>query len=333
MNLSKYINNECGVALMMTLWVMIFLTVIVTEFAYSMRTEVNITKNFRDSIQAYYLARAALNRGIVEILLVESENKKPHYLDPKGRLVFGKDEEGNMQEAPLRKEDLEVGTFEYILTDEESKLNINLMKNDSGYQRHRDKFKGLFMSACGLEEGSELDTIIDSIGDWTDPDDLHKDNGAEDDYYQDLEVSYHCKNREFDTIEELQLVKGMTKEIFAGIADYIRVDKESTNLNVNRNTTNELVLNIVKGEEEATNIIETRKTEPFSDISSHFSIEGIGKAKNSDVEHRIRVLFHKFKRDSRSQKEYNIYLWNDNMINIKELIEATNQAFVEEEEL
>ncbi len=64
----NYIANQRGIALMMVLWVMVFLTVIATEFAFSMRTEANITRNFKEEIQGYYLARAGIALALAEIL-------------------------------------------------------------------------------------------------------------------------------------------------------------------------------------------------------------------------------------------------------------------------
>ena len=56
--------------------------------------------------------------------------------------------------------------------------------------------------------------------DWRDPDKLHRLNGAEDDYYLSLRVPYKAKNGNFETIDELLLVKGMTPEILYGnVAD------------------------------------------------------------------------------------------------------------------
>ena len=41
-------------------------------------------------------------------------------------------------------------------------------------------------------------------------------NGAENDYYQSLNEPYQCKNGNFDSIEELLLVRGVTPELFHG---------------------------------------------------------------------------------------------------------------------
>ena len=67
-----------------------------------------------------------------------------------------------------------------------------------------------------VEVGEQRDIIIDSILDWRDADDLHRVNGAENDYYRSLPEPYDCKNASFDTVEEMLLVRGVTPELFFG---------------------------------------------------------------------------------------------------------------------
>jgi general secretion pathway protein K len=55
--------------------------------------------------------------------------------------------------------------------------------------------------------------------DWRDPDDLHRINGAESDYYQSLPVPYSAKNGPFDTVEDLLWVKGATTALFYGFGE------------------------------------------------------------------------------------------------------------------
>jgi len=68
-------------------------------------------------------------------------------------------------------------------------------------------------------EDMEPMTIINSIKDWLDSGDddaITGLNGAESDYYQDLDPPYTCKNGQFEHIGELILVKGITPELFEG---------------------------------------------------------------------------------------------------------------------
>jgi general secretion pathway protein K len=52
--------------------------------------------------------------------------------------------------------------------------------------------------------------------DWRDPDDLHRANGAENDYYLSLTPAYTAKNGPLDTIEDLLWIRGMTPDLFYG---------------------------------------------------------------------------------------------------------------------
>jgi type II secretory pathway component PulK len=65
-------------------------------------------------------------------------------------------------------------------------------------------------------EDDVAETIADSIVDWRDEDDLHQTNGAESEYYEGLDRPYRCKNAFFDTIDELTLVRGVTRDIYYG---------------------------------------------------------------------------------------------------------------------
>jgi general secretion pathway protein K len=92
-------------------------------------------------------------------------------------------------------------------------------------------------------EETNKETILDSLKDWLDKDDIETPlNGAESDYYEGLEPPYECKNGPFDHISEVRLVKGITPEVFngigelGGIGDYITVHgvekpKDQENLN------------------------------------------------------------------------------------------------------
>jgi len=43
--------------------VLVFLTVIVAEFSTFMRTEINITRNFKEETESYYLALAGIEKA------------------------------------------------------------------------------------------------------------------------------------------------------------------------------------------------------------------------------------------------------------------------------
>src|SRR3990172_8904427 len=125
LNLKSKISNERGVALMMVLWVMVFLTVIVSEFAHSMRVEINITRNFKEEAEALSLSEAGLNLAFAEIL-----KDSDYMVSDEGDVVFVK--KGiNYKESPLENKPMRngiklgSGSIHYSIMDEDSKININ----------------------------------------------------------------------------------------------------------------------------------------------------------------------------------------------------------------
>jgi general secretion pathway protein K len=63
---------------------------------------------------------------------------------------------------------------------------------------------------------AQVDTVVDSILDWRDHDNLTRAHGAESEFYLKRRVPYHAKNAPFDSPEEMLLVRGVTPELFYG---------------------------------------------------------------------------------------------------------------------
>lgn len=296
-----------GVALILVVWVMVILIAIVGEFSSSMRTEINITRNFKEEEGAYQLALAGIEQAKIEILAV----KEPAvmYINEESILIF--DEEA---EEPDRDESLGKGSFKYTITDEDAKININTATVD--------RLKNLFMDS-GVDI-TEVDTIVDSIMDWRDINSLHRLNGAEEDYYSSLEKPYSCKDGPFDVIEELLLVKGITRDIlygsededeenvYEGVAKYLTVYGSG---NININTAQAVVLETNFSAVQADNIINQREEGPISTpvangkvSSSFFTIISTGSNADGTIKRSVKAIIQKKK------KNLETLYWNDNII-------------------
>ena len=200
--MKRCINNESGIALFLVLWVLVLLSVIVGEFCYVMRTEVNITRNFKEATQAYYIATAGLNRAIVE--LVRNVKIPPLVNDAES------DEAETGQRLRVNTDIPPVafggGQFKVRVAGESGKININTADT---------RLLQMMLYRLGLED-EDRDVIVDSILDWRDKDHLHRINGAEDEYYKSLPESYECRDGDFMSVGELLLVKGVTPSIYYG---------------------------------------------------------------------------------------------------------------------
>ena len=204
------LKSENGIVLFLVLWILTLLSVIVGEFCHAMRTEVNITRNFKEETQAYYIAMAGVNRAIAELIRNEAMSQKARYPD-------SEEEEEEIRwrvNTDIPAIYFGDGQFEVKIGNESGKVNIN---------RADRRLLRMIVNGFDLED-SDKDVIVDSILDWRDKNSLHRVNGAEDDYYRSLPEPYECKDDDFDCVEELLLVRGVTVEIFyGGLRDMVTV--------------------------------------------------------------------------------------------------------------
>lgn len=76
--------------------------------------------------------------------------------------------------------------------------------------------------------------ILEAIVDWTDVDrEQAGANGAEDDYYLGQPDPYHAANTPFRSVEELQMVRGVTPQIMRALRPYVTVLEPTEILNIN----------------------------------------------------------------------------------------------------
>jgi len=223
--------SDAGVALIVVLLLLALLLAIVAEFAQAMRLEAVSATNFRSALSESWLAEAGYQRALAEIL----PDALSHELDVNRALVFRRTRLGTPA-APTRLDVLvNPGRVSYRLTDEGARINLN--------RATRDTLDRLLQGA-GVEK-TDRDVIIDSIQDWRDPNEEHRLNGAESDYYLALPVPYRSKNADFDSVDELLQVRGVTPELLygragtPGLAEYLTVFGTGV---INVNTANPQVL-------------------------------------------------------------------------------------------
>lgn len=214
-----------GIALIMVLWILAVLMVIVLSASYMTRTETHATLTFKTSVEERFLAEAGIEKAILELLyrrLNPSDTENIWRID-----------------CTPYKVETDGGYAIVTITDESSKVDIN---------KASDIILRNLFSNLGIDE-DEVDTIVDSIMDWRDPDDLHRLHGAESDYYMSLPNPYKAKNTDFDAIEELLLVKGIDRKVLygdgerQGIINFITVHSETGRINI-RTAPKEVLLSI-----------------------------------------------------------------------------------------
>lgn len=196
-----------GVALFLVLWVLTFLSVIVGEFCYAMRTQVTITRNLKEKTTAYYIALAGIYRGIDETLRYHGAPNTMTNRDQQG----ADDVEWWRVNADIPQFPYKDGYFKIKIDNQSGKVDLNQVERP---------LLLLILGRSGLTD-MEKDTIADSVLDWRDKDELHRLNGAENDYYGTLDPPYSCKDADFDSVEELLLVRGVTESVYHALLKHV----------------------------------------------------------------------------------------------------------------
>lgn len=189
--------GEGGIVLVALLWVFIALTAIALSFARESRVETIAVRNAQSLEEAYYIARAGVWETIYRMAYERFATQTQQ---------SGIEDEPTALELGTFTGSFGGGQFQVHIQDESGKLDLNSATEDQLLS---------LMLTIGIPE-AEASTITASILDWIDTDDEQRMNGAENDYYQSLDIPYSAKNGRFDTTEELLLVRGVTPEYFYG---------------------------------------------------------------------------------------------------------------------
>ncbi len=115
----------------------------------------------------------------------------------------------------------EEGRCDLVISDLCGRININRLLDSTG--RHDPKQRAvlerlLHHKVFSIDNQSVSD-LLDALTDWLDEDDQVAGFGAENSYYLSLGEPYQCKNGPMDSLEELLLVRGMTKELYYGTSE------------------------------------------------------------------------------------------------------------------
>ncbi|MGC9188123.1 MAG: general secretion pathway protein GspK [Sulfurihydrogenibium sp.] len=132
--------------------------------------------------------------------------------------------------------------------------------------------KRLLINQCNYSE-KDADIFYDSYLDWIDKDDYERLNGAEKFYYTANGFNYQPRNYPIQYKQELTLIRGMTKNCYEKIKDYITLGR---NIGFNPNTAPipvlKAVLNI--GDSEVEKVENYLKNGTIFDNNTLFNLTG-----------------------------------------------------------
>lgn len=220
--LQNTLKNNRGIALLITLGIISVLIITAVELNRKARFTLTSVAQSRDRATLSAMAGSAIHAGMA-LLIKDKMNDPPSGLD-------------SMQEAWADPEAIaellaaigfDDGELTLRITDELGKIQVNtLVKFPDGVEANTpqmflwDRFLKLAASSDNAPDDIEPRTIIDSLKDWLDSKDddaITGLNGAESDYYENLDPPYACKNGPIDHLDELVLVRGIVPELYYGL--------------------------------------------------------------------------------------------------------------------
>lgn len=194
-------------ALILVLMVVSILTAVTLQMNRSSRAEIYDAANLRDRIRLLYIAKSGFNAG-VGLLLADKNNFDAFYEDWADTEMI----------AARSRTLFQDGYFELPIEDESGKIQINRLVSGGAFN---EDIRGLMMRLLlqpefGLDEKKAVE-ILEAIKDWIDTDDeTTGSGGAEGAYYRTLAAPYAAKNGPLDCVDELLMIKGVTKSLYYG---------------------------------------------------------------------------------------------------------------------
>jgi general secretion pathway protein K len=183
-----------GFALIAVLWFLVLIAAIGIYLMANARTETGIARNIRSSARAEALADAGIAQTVFNLDDVISSNRwkldgAPHQLKLSG------------------------GELIIRVFDETAKINPN--------HASAALMTGLF-EAAGIDR-AHAKPLSEAVVDWVGPARAPGPGSPVDDPYQRAGLSYGAPHAPIETLDELQLVIGMTPERFALIRPYLTI--------------------------------------------------------------------------------------------------------------
>ncbi len=225
--MTRRILNSRGSVLIMVLWALTLLAVFAVQISAMTQNKIA----FLAKVERYHILRNAAKSGVLKALAIiknEPLKNKTHSLLQRSLTLYynlGSFRDltfGPAQASVVSFKNGDVAPF-YGVSDESGRLNLNFADRESIH-------KLLLQIKVATED--EADTLATAIFDWREYGESEIKGFSSDDYYESLQFPYPQKKGNYETLDELRLVEGMTQRIYNSFIDYVTIyGGEEINMN------------------------------------------------------------------------------------------------------
>lgn len=194
-------KQQKGMALVVVLWMVVLLSIMAASFSLSTRRNTSQIKHAKERAQSLALAEAGIHYALLQLSHPDTAKRW-------------------RSDGAVYQVQLPNGLVRVAIFDESGKLDINSASELS--------LRVLLRRIVGEEEASSL---ADRILDWRDSDDLARLKGAERKEYQAQAKGYGPQNKNLQNLEELQMVLGITPQIYKRLEPMLSVHSGQDGIN------------------------------------------------------------------------------------------------------
>ncbi|MCL4476189.1 MAG: type II secretion system minor pseudopilin GspK [Nitrospirae bacterium] len=235
--ITHHASGEKGMALVLTLMILVLITAMVVEFSYGVYTSTSALHNWKEAQKLSFVSKSGVSLAVKTIADIP---KTDLYRFP-GRMVIPVE---NILEGFS-------GTLIVTVEDENAKFNLNSL-------RIPDSIKVLkrLLTNLGLDE-----SIADRVADWIDADSEPRLRDSEE----------GAKNVFMDSVDELLLITGIDAQIYEALLPYVTVygygNTDDARININTAPVPVIMsLDARITKDRAEEVVNQRKLEPFASL-------------------------------------------------------------------
>lgn len=200
-------DGRRGSALIVALWTLLLLALLLGSLAFDMRVEAAVASFRRKRVRAELAARSGI--AYAQWLLSQRENVPAEWVPEQMDEETWRRLRRLSRNGALRDLAVSLGGgdgFRLTLEPEGARRNVNALGEDDWYE---------ILYRAGVPE-DRWDELIACFQDWTDADEDHRLLGAESDDPFYVERGYSVRNAPVETVSELALIKGFSRELLYG---------------------------------------------------------------------------------------------------------------------
>lgn len=206
-------KHQRGVALLTILLMVVIASVLATTMIAKQQRYIKETSIMLRQDNAYAAALAGEKTAIALLKKDAKTNKTDSKKD-----VWAK---------PVPKIKIPQGHIQFKIIDLSGRYNINNLHHSGQADLEQRAFFERLLTQLGLSS-----SLVEAVIDWQDQDsDTTGANGAEEDYYAAMQIQ--PADQDFQSIDELRLVKGFTPNAIQALRPYIVAVPRYTKININ----------------------------------------------------------------------------------------------------